>query len=85
VFASVTLATAACGGKAKHADTMEQEQHHGGGGCSDPDPKRIEDLEKRKAEATSDEEKQAIDEELQRARMPVCMPYGAPPVRRRHV
>lgn len=78
------LTAAACGGKAKGPDDPSEE-HHGGGGCIDPDKDKIAELEKRKAEAKSEDEKQAIDEELQRARQPVCMPYGAPPRRKRVV
>ena len=91
VFAGAALATsAACGGKAKPADPqveqreLEEEQRPNRG-CVDPDPAEIERLEKRRAEAQTDEDKASIDQELERARMPVCMPYGAPPARRRVV
>ena len=90
VFGAALAATAACGGKTKPAGTTDQrdpfpdEAHHGGG-CVDPDPKRIEELEQRKASAKSEEEKTALDQELQIARQPSCMPYGAPPRRRRVV
>lgn len=89
VFASATLAPlAACGGKSKPAEmnTMpDEERHHGGGGCVDPDPKRIEELETRRDEAKTPEEKEAAERELAEANQPVCMPYGAPPRRRRVV
>ena len=97
VFASATLAASGCAHKQqpKNAETMQEEQeerHHGGGGCTDPDPKRIADLEKQKAEVDKQpdspekqQEEQNLDEQLREARMPQCMPYGAPPARRRVV
>lgn len=51
----------------------------------DPDPARIAELEKRRDEAKTDTERQQAEHELERARMPVCAPYGAPPARRRTV
>lgn len=88
VFASATLAAAgACGG-AKHkpaSDEMGEPRHHGGGGCTEPDQKQIDELEKKKADAKTDEEKAEIDKQLDEARQPQCMPYGAPPARRRIV
>jgi hypothetical protein len=87
VFASATLVAAgACGGKARPAsDEVSQPRHAGGGGCVPPDQMRIDELEKKKADAKTDEEKAAIEQELQKARQPQCMPYGAPPARRRIV
>ncbi len=67
------------------ADEMGEERHHGGGGCIDPDPAKIEELEKRKAAAETDEDKAIIERQLQEARQPMCAPYGAPPSRRRVV
>jgi hypothetical protein len=88
VFAGAAALGAGCGGKAKAAPDEphepQLERHHGGGGCAPPDQAEIDRLEKQKAEAP-EEDKAAIDEELQRARQPVCMPYGAPPLRRRVV
>jgi hypothetical protein len=81
---------AGCGPKPKANDPADaesrlpQERHHGGGGCSEPDPAEIERLEKAKADA-SEEDKPAIEQQLQEARQPVCAPYGAPPARRRIV
>lgn len=80
IFASATLA--ACGGTPKQP---EEPRHHGGGGCIDPDQAEIARLEKARAEATTDEDKRALDQEFERAKTPVCMPYGAPPARRRTV
>lgn len=86
VFGAALGATAACGGKAKPAvQEPVEEQHHGGGGCLPPDQQRIADLEKQKTEATTDEERIALEQELENARQPACMPYGAPPRRRRIV
>ena len=91
VFAGAALATttAACGGKAKSAATTkgqnEESRNHGGGGCVEPDPTKAEALEKQKAEAQTDEEKARLDAEIVQAKQPVCMPYGAPPRRRRVV
>src|SRR5687768_16838575 len=86
VFAGA-LAASACGGKAKPAQPQEPPEHHNyqDHPCSDPNPDEIARLEKRRDEAQSDEEKQRIEQELERARMPVCAPYGAPPARRRIV
>lgn len=84
VFAGAVLALPACGGKAKPSEPIE-EHRHGGGGCVDPDPDEIARLEKQRDEAASEEERRAIEQELEGARMPVCMPYGAPPARRRVV
>jgi hypothetical protein len=85
VFAA-TLATAGCGGKAKRNDPempVEREvQNHP---CSEPNPAEIERLEKQREEATTDEEKHALDEQIERAKQPMCAPYGAPPARRRVV
>lgn len=80
------LTAAACGGTHKPAhESAGEETHHGGGGCVEPDRDEIARLEKAEAAAKTEEEKQALDQELQRARQPVCMPYGAPPQRRRVV
>ena len=94
VFASATLTATGCGHAQRKpaADEMGEERHHGGGGCMDPDPQPIAELEHKKAEIEKerdgpqkDAELQQVDEELQRARQPQCMPYGAPPARRRIV
>ncbi|MCX5741356.1 MAG: hypothetical protein NT062_02525 [Proteobacteria bacterium] len=82
IFASATLA--ACGGAATSRE-VEEPRHHGGGGCTDPDPAEIARLEKQRQEAATEDDKRALDAELQRAKMPVCMPYGAPTARRRVV
>lgn len=93
VFASTTLAATAtgCAHRQKAADEMG-EPRHGGGGCVDPDPKQIAELEQQKAEidkqpdsAEKNAAEHDIDEKLREARMPQCMPYGAPPARRRIV
>lgn len=80
VFAGATLAIApACGGPAKAG------QHNGGGKCVDPDPAEVERLEKQKAATPTDVDKAKLDLEIAKAKQPVCMPYGAPPRRRRVV
>ena len=81
VFASATLAS--CGGKSRPAEPPEQ--HHGGGGCSKPDQAEIDRLEKQRQQAQTEAEKRELDDQIERAKMPVCMPYGAPPARRRVV
>jgi hypothetical protein len=93
VFASATLTAAGCAHHAKPAsDETGEDYHHGGGGCTDPDQTRIDQLEAQKKEAQKlpdgPEKKSALrdlDEQLREARMPQCMPYGAPPARRRVV
>jgi hypothetical protein len=86
VFASAAALATGCGPKATPASPSDdtREHHHGGGGCSPPDQAEIDRLEKAKAEAP-EEEKASIEADLERARQPVCMPYGAPPSRRRVV
>lgn len=79
---------ASCGGKAKQADpqTMpEGRPFHHNHPCTTPDAEEIAALEKKKEEAATDDEKMAIDRDLQKARQPMCAPYGAPPARRRVV
>jgi len=91
VFAGAAGLGAGAGPKANPAGPGPQEiergeeRHHGGGGCSPADPAKVEELEKKKAATTDEAEKAEIDQELARARQPVCMPYGAPPSRRRVV
>lgn len=91
VFAGATVAIGpACGGKAKPATAdgtyeMNAPRERGTGGCMDPDPAELARLEKQKAAAETDEEKAQIDQQIADARQPVCMPYGAPPRRRRMV
>jgi hypothetical protein len=86
VFASATLAATACAHRQKGVD--EQGEERVGGPCIPPDEERIKQLEAQKAEVDkqpdSDDknaQEHALDEELQRARMPNCAPYGAPPAR----
>lgn len=87
--AALTPLAAGCGPKPKPAEPesqmMEPPQHHGGGGCAPADPAKVKELEQKKADAKTDEERAAIEQELQTANEPVCMPYGAPPSRRRVV
>lgn len=88
VFAGAALvSTAACGGKNKSAETFpeDEQQERRGGGCVDPDEKRIAELEAQRDAAQTPEERAAIEQELENARKPMCMPYGAPPARRRVV
>lgn len=93
VFASATLtAASSCAHHAKPNDEMGEERHAGGGGCLPPDEERIKQLEAQKAEvdkqppsAEKDASERDLDEQLREARMPQCMPYGAPPARRRVV
>lgn len=94
VFASATLAVAACGGsqkkpntnadgeKALEEDERENYQDHP---CYDPTPEGIAAAQKKVDEAKTDEERAAAQRELERVRTPVCAPYGAPPARRRVV
>lgn len=93
VFASATLAaTGACGGsKPKQQQQQEQQeleqerfQRHRPP-CAIADPQRVAELEKARDDAKTDEEKAAIERDLQEARTPICAPYGAPPARRRVV
>ncbi len=84
IFASATLAGAGCGGKGKPVEPVEQ-RHAGGGGCSDPDPAELQRLEAKKQAAETEEQKREIEHQIEQAKMPVCMPYGAPPARRRQV
>ena len=94
VFASATLAaTAGCAHK-QHPNNgeMSEERHAGGNGCMDPDQDKIKELEARKAEVDKqpdseekEQQERQLEEELNRARVPVCAPYGAPPARRRIV
>jgi hypothetical protein len=84
VFGAALTATA-CGGKQKAGDEAPPHQHAGGGGCSQPDQAHVEELKQRRAQAQTEDEKRALDQEIERAQMPVCMPYGAPPARRRIV
>ncbi|HTL34255.1 MAG TPA: hypothetical protein VL326_14095 [Kofleriaceae bacterium] len=95
VFASATLAASTGCAHRQHASDGEgletQERHAGGGGCF-TDEQRIAELEKEKAEVDKEpdsEDKQIREQELDRklkeARTPQCMPYGAPPARRRVV
>jgi hypothetical protein len=84
------LASSACGGKHKQEATTpdpdrEQEMHVQHHPCSEPDPEQVKELEKKRDDAKTDEEKQAAQRELDEAKMPVCAPYGAPPARRRVV
>jgi hypothetical protein len=84
VFASA-LAIGACGGNKKPPKEPVEEhevQHHP---CAPADEARVKELEKQHAEATTDEERRALELQLEAARMPVCAPYGAPPARRRVV
>jgi hypothetical protein len=87
--AVLAAAVTACHGKKSNVDEPrrmpDQEIHSGGGGCVDPDPQRIEELKKQRESARTEEEKHRIDQEIQMASMPQCMPYGAPPTRRRVV
>jgi hypothetical protein len=64
---------------------MPEHEYHQNHPCVDPDPAQIEALEKQKAEAQTDEEKAKLEQDLERARQPMCAPYGAPPARRRVV
>jgi hypothetical protein len=87
VFSSAAL-VAGCGGKPKQARTephVIEDENYQDHPCTEPDPVKIAELEKQRDEAQTDEEKRAIDEKLDRARMSVCAPYGAPPARRRIV
>jgi hypothetical protein len=88
VFASA-LAIGACGGTKKPAQdpahVEDDERHVQNHPCIEPDPARITELEKQRDEAKTDEERKALEQKLQTAREPVCMPYGAPPARRRIV
>jgi hypothetical protein len=98
VFASATLvASAGCAHKQQQQPTTSddvdrRERHPGGGGCAPPDEQKIKSLEARKAENEKlpdsyekEQEQRNLEEQLNRARMPVCAPYGAPPARRRIV
>lgn len=87
VMGAALLGGGACGSKAKPAEqTMPEETDwHQDHPCSVPDPAKVEELEKKKADAQTDEEKAQIEQELAEARQPVCAPYGAPPARRRVV
>lgn len=84
--ALVGVGATGCAHKQKPpAEELDSEHQHGGGGCSDPDPAEIARLEKLKEQQETEEDKAAIERQLQEARQPVCMPYGAPPSRRRVV
>jgi len=94
VFTGAALAATACGGKTKKAATADDEQREIQQGrdegeqnhpCSNPDPNEIARAQKKVDEAKTDEEKQAAEQELRQAQMPMCAPYGAPPSRRRVV
>ena len=91
VFGAV-LASSACGGKHKQQTTpppfdseQEREMHEQHHPCSEPDPEKVKELEKKRDDAKTEEEKQAAQRELDEAKTPVCAPYGAPPARRRVV
>jgi hypothetical protein len=95
VFAGAAVA-ASCGSSQKKTNDVTDDQTRGqreldrdpnyqNHPCYDPDPKRIAELEKQRDEATTEEEKARIEQELQIARQPMCAPYGAPPARRRVV
>jgi len=94
VFASATLAAAACGGSQKKTDTTpdngnarveEEDRNYQNHPCYDPDPAQVAAAQKKVDEAKTDEEREAAQQELQRVNQPMCAPYGAPPARRRVV
>ena len=94
VFASATLAAAACGGSQKpKADNNEEgrnslEEYEERNNQNHPcrvNEYRVNEAQKKVDAAKTPEEKQAAENELAEARQPVCAPYGAPPARRRVV
>jgi hypothetical protein len=59
------------------------QEHYQNHPCSEPDPARVAEAQKKLAAAKTPDEKQRAQQELWGAQMPICAPYGAPPARRR--
>src|SRR6187551_3794003 len=92
VFASATLAAAACGSSQKKVnnnddgqkalDEYNERENYQNHPCSDPDPAEVAEAQKQVDEAKTAEEKQAAEAHLAKVNQSVCAPYGAPPARR---